>query len=276
MKKILYYILSIMVLLTFTCSGKIKKIKIAGSTTVLPIIQAAAEEYVNLHPDTDISVRGGGSSIGILSIINQIIDIGSASRPVNKQEIEMLKNKNRDLIETAIALDAISIIIHPENPVENLTLVQLQKIYSGQIENWLALGGKDQKLVVISRDTPSGSFAVFNEIVLEQKKVRSDALMLASNNAVATNVAVTPGAIGYVGIGYVNEQVKLISISGIKPETESIMNRAYPLTRELFMYTLASTRSLAQEFIDYLLAEQGQQIVEKQGYIRIKPAGLRQ
>ncbi len=267
--KTLIIFLFIFLILVSCSTGKVK-IKIAGSTTVLPIVQAAAEEYMLKHPDINISIRGGGSSIGILSAINKIIDIGNASRKVSSSELDITKENSQDLIETEIALDAISIIIHPDNTVDELNLDQLQDIYSGKIKNWKELGGPDFKIVVVSRDTPSGSFAVFNEIVLIKERVTSEALMLASNNAVATNISYTPGAIGYVGIGYVNDKLKLLKINGIYPSKRSVKKNKYVLTRKLYMYTSETSKGLAQDFIDFILSERGQQIVEEQGYIRIK------
>jgi len=263
-----FLIIFSLILLVCCSTGK-EKIKIAGSTTVLPIVQAAAEEYMNTHPEIDISVRGGGSSIGILSAINKIIDIGNASRKVSKTELEIIREKAHDLIESEIALDAISIVVHPENPITELSQQQIRDIYSGRTNNWRDLGGSDLEIVVISRDTPSGSFVVFNETVLDEKKVTSKALMLASNNAVATNISFTPGAIGYVGIGYVNDYIKPLRVNGVIPSSESAKNREYILTRKLYMYTTDTSKELAQEFIDFILSERGQQIVEEQGYIRI-------
>ena len=268
MKRIIKIIVrsSILLMLMSCATGK-EKIKIAGSTTVLPIVQAAAEEYMMRNPDIDISVRGGGSSIGILSAINKIIDIGNASRKAKESEVSEVESD--DLTETVIALDAISLIVHPENSVTELTLDQLRNIYSGQAKNWQEFGGPDLEIVVISRDTPSGSFEVFNRIVLEKERVTSGALMLASNNAVATNVGFTPGAIGYVGLGYAQEGLKILSVQGVFPSRESVMDKSYLLSRNLYMYTSDASKDLAENFIDFILSERGQQIVEEQGYIRI-------
>ncbi len=249
---------------------KANTINTAGSTTALPIVQAAAETYMNIYPGTNISVRGGGSGIGIKSIIMESIDIGNASRKVNEQENELIKKKQNELIETAIAIDAITIIVHKDNPISNISLKNLRFIYSGKITNWNELGGDDLEIVVISRDVSSGSFEVFNHAVLDNDLLKDNSMRLASNNAVATTVNYTSGAIGYVGLGYVNDDLKVLSIDGIIPSKDTVHNYEYPLTRKLYMYTTKTRSGATQDFIDFILSELGQTIVEQQGYIRIK------
>jgi len=249
---------------------KANTINTAGSTTALPIVQAAAETYMNIYPSTNISVRGGGSGIGIKSIIMESIDIGNASRKVNEQENELIKKKQNELIETAIAIDAITIIVHKDNPISNISLKNLRFIYSGKITNWNELGGDDLEIVVISRDVSSGSFEVFNHAVLDNDLLKDNSMRLASNNAVATTVNYTSGAIGYVGLGYVNDDLKVLSIDGIIPSKDTVNNYEYPLTRKLYMYTTKTRSGATQDFIDFILSELGQTIVEQQGYIRIK------
>ena len=215
-------------------------------------------------------MRGGGSGIGIKSAIFGTVDIGNASRQVTGIEHEISKKKNTNIIETAIALDAISVVVHKSNPLQNLTLSQLKDIYSGKIENWQELGGKDQEIIVISRDISSGSFLVFNETVLDSANVKENSMRLPSNNAVAVTVGYTPGAIGYIGLGYVNADLKIISINGVLPSRPNVRNGSYILIRNLYMYTSETPRQLAQDFIDFILSEEGQEIVETQGYVRIK------
>ncbi len=250
------------------CTQKTNRINTAGSTTVLPIVQAAAEVYMQNNPKINISVRGGGTGIGIKSMINETIDIGNASRKINKRESDLIDKKN--LIETAIAKDAISIVVHKDNPIVELTLEQLKKIYSGKIYNWRSVDGNDKKIIVISRDISSGSFEVFNEVVLDSTMVKNNAMKLSSNNAVATAVSYTPGAIGYIGLGYVKDNLKVLKIDGVLPTCETAMNNEYKLTRFLYMYSTDTPKKLAQNFIDFILSDEGQNIVEEQGYVRIK------
>ena len=249
---------------------KTNTVNTAGSTTALPIVQAAAEAYMNIYPGTNISVRGGGSGLGIKSIIMESIDIGNASRKVNERENELIRKKQNELIETAIAIDAITIIIHKDNPINDISLKNLRLIYSGKVTNWNELGGDDLEIVVISRDVSSGSFEVFNLAVLHNDLLKENSMRLASNNAVATTVNYTKGAIGYIGLGYVNEELKVLTIDGILPSKKTAQNYEYPLTRKLYMYTTKTRSDATQDFIDFILSELGQRIVEQQGYIRIK------
>ena len=256
-------------LLFLACTQKTNTINTAGSTTVLPIVQAAAEAFMDKNPTINISVRGGGSSIGIKSAINQSIDIGNASRKVTEKEADLSYRKNTALTETAIAKDAISIVVHKDNPITNLSMKQLKDIFSGNISNWQDVGGFDKEIIVISRDVSSGSFMVFNEVVLDSSNVKENSMRLASNNAVATTVSYTPGAIGYIGLGYVNENLKTVAVGGIFPGRETAENGQYKLTRLLYMYTSEFPRKSAQDFIDFILSDEGQEIVEAQGYVRI-------
>ncbi|MCF7793683.1 MAG: phosphate ABC transporter substrate-binding protein [Candidatus Cloacimonetes bacterium] len=272
LKKLLILILAgvAVLVLVLACSQKSTTINTAGSTTILPIVQAAAEAYMDKNPEINISVRGGGSSIGIKSAINQTIDIGNASRRITNKEADLVEEKDSDLIETAIAKDAISIVVHKNNPLTNLSMQELKSIYSGKINNWKEIGGKDMEIIVISRDVSSGSFLVFNEVVLDSSQVKENSMRLASNNAVATTVSYTPGAIGYIGLGYVNDELKTLSIDGVFPNNETAQSNEYRLTRLLYMYTSSQPRKPALEFIDYILSEEGQKSVEEQGYVRIK------
>lgn len=272
LKKLLILMLTglAIIVLLFGCTQKATTIDTAGSTTILPIVQAAAEIYMDKHPEINISVRGGGSSIGIKSAINQTIDIGNASRQINEKETDIVEKKETELIETAIAKDAISIVVHKNNILNNISLETLKAIYSGKIQNWQEIGGSDLDIVVISRDVSSGSFMVFNEVVLDSSRVKDNAMRLASNNAVATTVGYTPGAIGYIGLGYINEDLKTLSVNGIVPSKKTVLANEYKLTRKLFMYTSPTTGQPAQEFINFILSEDGQKIVEEQGYVRIK------
>lgn len=254
----------------FSCSSKENTIKIAGSTTVLPIVQAAAEYYMKINPDKNVSVRGGGSGIGIKSIINETIDVGNASRKINKLENELLQNKNNDIIETAIAYDAISVVVHKDNPISDITLKELRLIFSGKITNWKEINGDNLDIIVISRDVSSGSFEVFNHVVLHDDLLKENSMRLASNNAVATTVGYTHGAIGYIGLGYINDKLKPLKIEGILPSRASVQSRMYPLIRKLYVYTNENRSETVWDFIDFLLSKLGQDIVEEQGYIRVK------
>jgi len=225
---------------------------------------------MNKNPDVNISVRGGGSSVGIAAIIDGTVDIGNASRPIQTKELALGRSKGRILKEIPIARDGIAVIVHKDNPVENLSLEQLRDIFTGKIANWKELGGKNMPIVVVSRDTSSGTFETFKEKVLKNAKVKDQAIMTAANQAVLTTVMDTPGAIGYVGIGFVSDDIKVLSINGIKASKDSVIKGTYPVSRKLYMYVNGEPQGLVKRYIDFVLSEEGQSIVEEIGYVRVK------
>jgi phosphate transport system substrate-binding protein len=247
-----------------------EQITIKGSTTVLPIAQAAAEEFMNKNSKANISVQGGGSSIGIAAIIDSTCDIGDASRSIKDTEIEKAISKGVDPKAHVVAMDGIVVVVNSSNSLEGLTRKQIKDIYTGKISNWSEVGGSGGQIVVISRDTSSGTYEAFGELALNKEKVRPDALLQASNQAVATTVANTPGAIGYVGLGFVSEELKSVTVDGIKATKETVLSGQYSLSRPLFMYTNGKPQGLVKEFIDFVLSEEGQGIVEENGYVGLR------
>jgi len=164
-------------------------------------------------------------------------------------------------------MDGIAVIVHTSNKVNSLSKKQLKDIYTGKISNWSQVGGDDAKIVVISRDTSSGTFEAFGELVLDKEKVRPDALMQASNQAVATTVSRTPAAIGYVGLGYLSSGVKPLAINGVIPSKKTVLLNTYIISRPLFMYTNGTPQGLTKDFLDFILSAEGQKIVEEEGFV---------
>jgi phosphate transport system substrate-binding protein len=247
-----------------------RTITIKGSTTVLPIAQIAAEVFMERHPEVKILVQGGGSGIGIASLIDGTCDIADSSRPMKDEEIATAKSKGKDPIANVVAMDGIAVIVHPSNKISKITKAQLKDIYTGKISDWSALGGEKQKIVVVSRDSSSGTFESFGEMALDKEKVRADALMQASNQAVASTVSKIPGAIGYVGLGYLSSQVKALTFDGVMPSRETVLNNKYKLARPLFMYTNGEPKGIIKEFIDFVLSVEGQKLVEEVGFVPVK------
>ena len=247
-----------------------KKLAIQGSTTVLPIAQRCAEEFMKEHPEANISVRGGGSGVGIAALIDGTIDIATASRAMKTKELKKARVNGINPVAHVVARDAIAVILHPQNPVNNLTKSQLKAIYTGAISRWNEVGGTSDVIVVVSRDVASGTFEVFNELALDKQRVRPDALMQASNQAVVNIVASTNGAIGYVGLGYLSKEVKPIAIDGVMPSVATAKSGAYLLARSLYMYTDGKPKGLAKEFIDFVLGPKGQKIVKEEGFVPVK------
>ncbi len=245
-----------------------KSITITGSTTVLPIAQKAAEEYMKKHPEVRISVAGTGSGDGIKSVIDGTADIGDASREMKPKEIKLAQGKGVSPKRFVVALDCIVPVVHPSNPVSDLTLEQLRGIYLGKIRNWKEVGGRDKPIVVISRDSSSGTFEVWNHKVLGKRgRVRPDAQLQASNGAVAQAVAGNKYAIGYVGIGYLNGQLKGLTVGGVKASARTALDKSYPIARALNMYTRGEPTGVVKDFIQFVLSPQGQKIVAQEGFV---------
>ncbi len=246
------------------------KIVLEGSTTVLPIAQKAAEVYMKKNPDMNIIVRGGGSGVGLTSIIDGICDIADSSRAIKQKELDNAFKKGKQLKAHTVAMDAIIIVVNPSNPVEDLSKEQVKDIFTGKIKNWKELGGSDMKIVAVSRDSASGTFEAFIEHGLDKKRVRPDALTQASNQGVANIVAQNPGAIGYVGIGYISDKVKPVKYNGVKASRETVLKNKYSLARPLFMYTEQNMKPEVKKFIDFIKSDEGSAIVEQAGFIALK------
>ncbi|MEJ5362864.1 MAG: phosphate ABC transporter substrate-binding protein [Spirochaetota bacterium] len=257
--------------LIVSCSKEPReKIVVKGSTTVLPITQKAAEAFYEKSKIV-ISLSGTGSGDGIKSLIDGSCDIANSSREMHTEEIALAKRKGEIIKEIAIAFDMIVPIVHPSNPVSNLTLHQLKAIYEGSVKNWKDVGGNDETIVVISRDSSSGTFEVWESKVMKQVEVRKDALLQASNGAILQTVSQNPKAIGYVGYGYCNDRVKMLYVNNIEPTIENGKSGKYPIARKLYMYVNeVKIKPAAKEFIDFMLSEEGQAIVKEAGFITIK------
>ena len=247
-----------------------EKIVTAGSTTVLPIAQKAAEVFMNSNQNADISVRGGGSGVGIASLIDGSCDIANSSRPIKDIELDKAVSNGRHLKATVIAMDGICVIVNTSNTIDALTKSQIKSIFTGKASNWKQLGGSDEKIVAVSRDSSSGTFEAFGTLVLDGAKVRADALMQASNQAVASTVADTSGAVGYVGLGYLTSSVKAVDVDGVVADKETVLSGKYPIGRPLFMYTNGAPKGLVKGFIDFILSKEGQQLVEDEGFVGLQ------
>ncbi len=260
---------NLLVLSLLAVIGFSQNLVIQGSTTVLPIAQAAAEAYMEINKNADITVRGGGSGTGIAALIDGATDIANSSRPMKTKEMKQAREKGVDPVGTVIALDGIAIIVHKNNPINEISIDDLKKIYTGKMTNWGSLGGKGN-IVVVSRDAASGTFEVFNEKVLTGAKLTESALMLASNLEVARTIEQTPGAIGYIGLGYITDKVKVLKVNGVTPSEQTVKNGSYSLARPLYMYTNGAPKGLAKSFIDFILSNEGQNIIRDNGFVSVK------
>jgi phosphate transport system substrate-binding protein len=256
--------------LSCTDPGAENGLTIKGSTTVLPVVQIAAEVYMDRNPQADLSVQGGGSGVGIASLIDGTTRLASSSRKIKDRELQGARDSGISLHETIIAMDGIAVVVNPSNRIQNLTVSQIRAVYTGATSNWKELGGEDLEIVVLSRDTSSGTFEAFEKLALGGRKVRPDALVTASNQVVNMTVAQTPGAIGYLGFGYVSDKVRAVNVNGVDPGIQSIRSGRYPLSRPLYIYTRGRPAGEAKRFLDFLLSEEGQRLVREQGFIDVR------
>ena len=243
-------------------------IMIKGSTTVLPIAQKVAEVYMKENPEVRISISGDGSGNGIKALIDGMTDIADSSRFIKDKEVKQAVENGEYPVPFAVAYDCIVPVVHPTNPAENISMDQLKAIYQGQITNWKELGGPDKKIAVISRDTSSGTYEVWEKIVMRKERVYPGALLQASNGAVAQAVSKNKNAIGYIGIGYLNENVKALTVNGVEGTPETTLSGTFPISRPLYMFTRGWPTGDTLNFVNYVLHPQkGQKLVGEVGYV---------
>ncbi|MBU4305153.1 MAG: phosphate ABC transporter substrate-binding protein [Candidatus Omnitrophica bacterium] len=253
-------------------AGK-NSIQIKGSDTMVNLGQAWAEQYMENNPADFIAVTGGGSGTGLSSLISATCDIAMSSRNIKEKEISLAKNRGIEPYETKVALDGLAVVVNPANPVDKLTVAQLADIFTARISNWKELGGKDRKIVILSREVNSGTHVYFKEHVLRGNDSKSaaefapGALMLSSSQAIADEVAGNPAGIGYYGMGYVSSKQKPVAVAKdtaseyIAPTIDNVVNNTYPISRPLFIYTNGAPCGLVKKFVDFMLSIEGQKIV---------------
>lgn len=256
---------------TGTSVAQQQKVIIKGSTTVLPITMKAIDAFNKTNPNIAISVDGSGSGNGIKAIIEGNCDIANSSREMKKEEFVKAKAANRKIKEIVVAYDMIVPVVHPSNKVKNLSMEQLKGIFDGTIKKWSEVGGENADIVVISRDSSSGTYEYWHEAVLKKANVRQDSLMQASNGAVVNAVANNKRAIGYIGFGYVNPRVKSLTVNGIIPTLANGKSGKYPISRKLYMYVDENKfTGSVKSFVDFIIGKQGQKLVSEAGFISVK------
>jgi phosphate transport system substrate-binding protein len=250
--------------------------KIKGSDTVLPLSQKEAETYMKANKSAKITVTGGGSGVGLAALIDGTTDVAMSSRKMKMDEKLKLQEAGRAYKEVTVAFDALAAVVNPSNKVSQLTREQLEGIFTGKITNWKDVGGEDLKIVVYSRESSSGTYEFFKEHVLNKKNYASSVLNMPATGAIIQSISQTKGAIGYVGLAYVNKDVKALKVSYDKgktfvaPTMETAMNKTYPIVRPLYYYYLTSSEKTVKPFIDFILSAQGQKIVDQVGYVPLK------
>ena len=237
----------------------------AGSTTVQPLAELLADEYMAKHSGVQVTIGGGGTSVGITSVNNGTVDIGAASRELKSDEPQLVKH--------LLAKDGIAIVVKPGNPVSGLTKTQVRDIFGGVIKNWKDVGGSDHAINVVVRESGSGTRTAFEEMVMAKPEpavaIASTALEQNSNGGVKQVVGGDSYAIGFISFGYIDSTVKALSIDGIEATAENAKSDTYPIVRPLYFLTKEAPTGLVKEFIDFCLSDEGQAIVADEGYVSI-------
>ena len=254
-------VLTLGLLLSVTaCGGRGSGAIVVGSTSVLPYMEVLAEKYEELYPGTVIDVQGGGSSAGITAVNSGAADIGMSSRMLKEGEDNPYK---------LIAKDGLAIIVHPDNPVDDLTVEEIRSIYTQEINNWKDVGGNDAKINVVTREEGSGTRDAFEELVMGDDKIAANSNTQSNNGAIKQNVAGDVNAIGYISLGAVTDEIRKIKIDSVEASPANVLNKTYGLFRP-FLFVMSNEGELspeAQQFVDFVLSEEGQRILVADGLI---------
>jgi phosphate transport system substrate-binding protein len=253
-------------------------IDIKGSDTMVHLVTAWAEAFMEQHPDVQIAVTGGGSGTGIAAMINGTTDVCAASRQMKDSEKEDAAAQGKEAVEHVVARDGIAVVVNPENPLEEITMEQLAKIFTGACEDWSGVGGPNQPISVLSRESSSGTYAFFREHVMDKQDYTPKAKLMPATSAIIEAAAQDAGSIGYVGLGYVVEagdKVKALKVKAddaspaVAPSEETVKSGEYGIARPLHLYTAGEPEGVIKAFIDFCLSDEGQQIVVDTGYVAV-------
>jgi phosphate transport system substrate-binding protein len=232
---------------------------VAGSTSIQPFADKWAEVFMEKHPGIGVNVQGGGSSAGIQACKSGACQIGTSSRE--------LKPDEKDLHEIVVARDGLAIVVHPSNPVRGATIEQIKEIFEGSLRNWMMLGGPDRDITVVTREEGSGTRGAFQELVMGRTRIFKGAITEDSNGTVREIVANDPYSIGFISLGLVNDEVRALSLDGIEGNEKNILDGRYKLVRPFLFLSREEPFGLAKEFINFVLSEEGQTLIKKEGLI---------
>ncbi len=272
MNKITAFLVLFLTIVTASASSA-ENIVMDGSTTVLPFGQAAAEQFMKQNPTVKFSVSGTGTGNGFKSLADGAADIANASRFIKDSELKASVGKNVYPVPFAVALDCLVPLVHPSNPVKSLTKKQLRDIFSGKVTNWKQVGGENRPLVVVGRDTSSGTYGTWQSMVMDsdgKTRITPRAQVASSSGAMMIAVTQNKNAIGYEGIGYVNKSVKPIAVDGIQGSPSAARSGKYPLSRYLYMFTAGWPEAEVLDFISFMQSDAGQRIVNATGFVSLR------
>ena len=260
-----------LVLASSAVAADSKVVIMEGSTTVGPIADAYVEVFKKSHPDVTITVNKTGSGNGAAALVDGRCDIANMSRFMKGQEFKDAVAKGVMPVAHTVAMDGVCPIVHPSNPIKELTIDQLRNIYMGKVTNWKQLGGADQKIVVVSRDTSSGTYETFEKLVMNKQKMADSVQYVASNPEAHAKAKSTAGAIAYVGLGFVDKNIKALKVNGVAPSRRTIASGKYPISRPLFMFTNGYPKlgSVVHALVTFHLTPKGQDIIDAKGYVPV-------
>jgi phosphate transport system substrate-binding protein len=258
----------------------VQTIENKGSDTLVNLALAWAEHYMRLNPEVRISVTGGGTGTGIASMLNGTVNVANASREMKPEEIEAARGLGLSPVELVVARDAIAIVVHPANPVDVLTLQQLSDIYTGKITNWRDVGGENRPIVLLSRESNSGTYVYFLENVIRLGKKSDllfspDTLLMPSSEGISVEVRQNANAIGYDGLGYVTPDQKMVAVARnaisppFLPSVETVNDGSYPISRPLYMYLPGEPKGQVRAYLDWILGP-GQDLVLQLGFVPLQ------
>ena len=259
--------------------GALLSIQNKGSDTMVNLALAWAEAYARVRPEVRIAVTGGGSGTGIAALINGTADLANASRQIKAEERAEAKQNGIDPVEHVVAGDAIAVVVHPSNPVNQLTIPELSAIFSGMIKNWNEVGGDNRPIVLVSRESNSGTHVYFLETVVRQGKsgdktlFSPDTLLMPSSEGISSEVRQNPNAIGYDGLGYVTPDQKVLAVSRgpgkpyVMPRADTVRDGTYPVARSLYMYTAGEPQGAIGAYLQWIGSTEGQTIVRELGFV---------
>jgi phosphate transport system substrate-binding protein len=262
--------------------GRATSIQNKGSDTLVNVALAWAEAYGQIRPEVQVAVTGGGSGTGIAALINGTVDMANASRKIKEEERSKAEANGIEPVEHVVAGDAIAVVVHPSNPVQGLTIAQLSDIFTGKITNWREVGGEDRPIVLLSRESNSGTHVFFLEEVVRQgdkddKSLFSpDTLLMPSSEGISAEVRENPNAIGYDGLGYVTPDQKMVGVASteggsyVTPMVETVKDGSYPIARGLYIYTAGEPQGAILEYLNWILGSEGQAIVQDLGFVPLE------
>ena len=275
MKRLLLSLCLVLASAGFAAAGSLDAFKgqkgtldIAGGTAHIPVMKGAAQNIMEANSDIRVTVAGGGSGVGVQQVGEGLVQIGNTGRALKPAEIEKY-----GLRSFPFAVDGVAVAVNPANPVAALEKEQLKKVFAGEIVNWKDLGGNDAIISVYVREDGSGTRETFEERAVDKTPASDKSNVVNSNGAMKTAIAQDKNAIGYVGIGHLDESVKGVAVDGMVPTQQNARDGSYTVTRLLYMNTKGEPEGLTRAFIDYIYTPDGQAIVAGAGYIPMdKPA----